>query len=288
VALTSLLVKLGPNRDATVVVMDGGLRPGTRARLTAAIRRARPATTLHFVAPDLAAFSGGNFGSWHSPAMFMRLLIADFMPPDVRRVLYIDADVAVTEDVGPLFDADTKNLPIWAVIDAGSDKEQPRLERAFPSVAFAPGATYFNSGVMLIDLPAWRRERITERALDLVRREGDRLVWGDQDVLNVLMAGRWGALAQKWNNQIHGGDAVFPELFATGSPRGILHWAGPAKPWHPARPSIARDIYLAELARARMVSRESHLRLKLLSLIHDALHPLKRMRRNMRKRLRRA
>lgn len=282
VALTSVLRHLGAGRDATVVVMDGGLLSDTRARLSAPISRVRSTTTLSVVAPDLSAFSEACPGSWHSSAVVMRLRVAEFMPSEIRRALYIDADVAVTEDVGPLFDADTGDLPIWAVIDAGSDREQPRLERAFFAESFAPGARYVNSGVLLADLPAWRRERITERALDLVGKYGDRLVWGDQEVLNVLMAGCWGALERKWNNQIHGDKAAFPELFATGSPQGILHWAGRAKPWDPRRRSRARNVYLSGLADARIVSSGAIMRLRLLSMIHDELDPLKRMRRRLR------
>lgn len=281
VALTSVLDHLDPLRDATVVVMDGGIKPATRDRLTAAILRARPTTTLRFVSPDLDAFEAAAAGTRFSAVTFARLCLADFMPDDAERILYIDADTMVTEDVGRLFDIDTRDHPIWAVVDSGSDQQMARLSKTFQMTSVTPNAAYFNSGVMLIDMPAWRRDRITERALDIVRRDGARLRWADQDVLNILMAGRWGVLEDKWNNQIHGDKAVFPELFANGKIQGILHWAGPAKPWHPLQHCRARGVYLSGLKGAKMVSGGALLRLRLLALLTEAMRPVKRLRRKL-------
>ena len=58
---------------------------------------------------------------------------------------------------------------------------------------------YFNSGVMLINLQAWRGERLHE-ALDCYAKQlYERLPWWDQDVLNLALQNRWKPLGPEFN-----------------------------------------------------------------------------------------
>ena len=52
---------------------------------------------------------------------------------------------------------------------------------------------YFNAGVMLIDLDAWRREDLVGRMLACLRRHRRDVLWWDQYALNVELAGHWTA-----------------------------------------------------------------------------------------------
>jgi lipopolysaccharide biosynthesis glycosyltransferase len=100
---------------------------------------------------------------------------------------------------------------------------------------------YFNSGVMLLDLEAMRREGSTAALVASAREQGDRMLWADQDALNVVLADRWLRLAPRWNcmNSV----LLFPEAVevfgaeAVEEARrrpGIRHFEGPwlNKPWH--------------------------------------------------------
>lgn len=47
--------------------------------------------------------------------------------------------------------------------------------------------SYFNSGVLLINLDYWREKKLMYKALDYIAKNGNNLVFYDQDVLNALL-----------------------------------------------------------------------------------------------------
>jgi len=114
-----------------------------------------------------------------------------------------------------------------------------------------PGA-YFNSGVLVMDLAGMRADGVGPRLVEFATGRTD-LPWGDQDALNVVLAGRWLHLHPRWNcmNSVLGmPEAV--ELFgaeavaeARANP-GIRHFEGPYqnKPWHLLGDRESRELYV--------------------------------------------
>jgi lipopolysaccharide biosynthesis glycosyltransferase len=99
---------------------------------------------------------------------------------------------------------------------------------------------YFNSGVMVIDLQAWRAARIEQCCLEAASRLQHRTKWLDQHVLNTCLAGRWGLLPPVWNKQFF--LDLFPdwrcspyeeaEFQEARSQPAIIHFCTKTKPWH--------------------------------------------------------
>ncbi len=86
---------------------------------------------------------------------------------------------------------------------------------------------YFNSGVILMNAPLWRAERLWERAGDFIAEHGRGLRFMDQDALNVLAAGRILELSPRWNFCTH-----YMGLGLEGMIRPqILHYLNVLKPW---------------------------------------------------------
>lgn len=231
VSLYSALAKLPPDRSAKVFVIDGGMGAKTRRRVMRCLTVSHPSAQVQIISPDLDRLDGLPVSARHPAAVYLQLMIPKLLPPEVKRVLYLDSDVVVTEDVSPLFAMDMKGRALWAVRDDIDDAELTRLRHDFPDVAFRRGAEYINTGVLLMDLSAWRREQIAERALAILREHGHLCIWQNQDAINVALAGDWGKLADKWNNRLRGSRHVFPHLERSVGGDGILHFCGPRKPW---------------------------------------------------------
>ncbi|MFP5306033.1 MAG: glycosyltransferase family 8 protein [Gammaproteobacteria bacterium] len=171
-----------------------------------------------------------------SQVMWYRLFLPELLA-DASRVLYLDCDTLVVDSVQELWRTDLAGAWVAAV----SNVFEPGRETRARAVGLSDVRQYFNSGVLLIDLDAWRREDCAGRILALARDPAARLVWPDQDALNTVLAGRWHALHPRWNCQ----NSLFffrhaAEVFgaaqvaeATRCP-GILHFEGGAlaKPWH--------------------------------------------------------
>ncbi len=250
VSLHSALRHLDPSRRVDVYVLDGGISADRLLRVESRLEAAHPRVRVMVLKPDPCHLEGLAATERYPAAVYLRMLIPTLLPQTVVRALYIDCDVAVTEDLAPLFDLDLGGQAIGAVRDAGDGRELARLARDFDDVTFGPQAAYFNAGVLLMDLPAWRRAGMSERALGFIRTRGALCKWFDQDALNLAAAGEWCALPEKWNNQIHGFRQVFPRLSKADAAQGILHFAGSRKPWEPGR-YRHQETYLEAVLAAR-------------------------------------
>ena len=99
-------------------------------------------------------------------AAYARLFIPFVLPSGIDRALYLDSDLIVRRCVGEFFDLPMGDLAALGVADAGS-----------PYVSSLYGVPYwsrygrraddvnFNSGVLLLNLTAWREEDITGEAV---------------------------------------------------------------------------------------------------------------------------
>ncbi|WP_216910940.1 glycosyltransferase family 8 protein [Synechococcus sp. CCY 0621] len=162
-------------------------------------------------------------------AAYARLALPDVLPAGLDRVLYLDPDIAVVGDLQPLYESDLKGYPLGAVPDYYEHQESRRL-------CLRPGSGYFNSGVLLVDLQAWRTLNLLEIASIFLRDHPERILYADQDVLNHQYQGNWLRIEPRWNYQtmsVLDDHYHHPELANPVKP-SIVHFVGPAhsKPWH--------------------------------------------------------
>jgi hypothetical protein len=60
---------------------------------------------------------------------------------------------------------------------------------------------YFNSGVLVLNIREWKAQKITEKAIDFIRRHPEQIHWVDQDALNAVLIGNWQRLHGRFNVQ---------------------------------------------------------------------------------------
>lgn len=166
-----------------------------------------------------------------SSAAYFRLFLTDLLPPNLRRVIYLDSDVVVCHPIEELWTTPLDGQPMAGVL-------KPRATEAL-EVGVPSESDYFNSGVLLIDLEAWRRLEVGRRALGFVQHHPGRIHGHDQPALNHVFAGAWKRLDLRWNQQfkffVHTARylgipaATLRELRAHPF---IIHYTTGSKPWH--------------------------------------------------------
>lgn len=176
----------------------------------------------HTVAPEV--FSGfpelGN-----SLATYYRLVIPEVLGSG--RVFYIDADTLCRINISPLFEIDLEGSPIAlaaeAPIDAGPD---PRVNEMLGEQAHGH---YFNAGVMVLDIDAWRKEDLTNRCLSWIAET--KPTYHDQSALNFVLHGRINQLDDRYNCRTNV-RRFWPSLKSPELGDGtILHFVDFPKPW---------------------------------------------------------
>lgn len=179
------------------------------------------------------------FTSGHiSKAAYFRLDIANILPENVEKVIYIDVDLLVLQDIAELWNFNLNGKPIAAVPDYGIMASKRLMKQKNQVLGLPMDNLYFNSGVVIMDLQQWREQNYAQQVIKLAA-EGN-LPHHDQDALNKVFMNKWEALPLKWN-VIPPVFNLFSKILLRGDLRknavlarkekAILHYAGRYKPW---------------------------------------------------------
>ena len=192
-------------------------------------------------ARELAKLHGNEDGGMcvATPAALLKFSLGELLP-DVGKVLYLDGDILVRSDLSPLFDIDLGDRLLAAAPDTGV--------LSFHRSIHEEVATYFNSGVMLMNLARMREEGCGAKLVSAKRSDSERELM-DQDVFNRVCNGRVLLLPVRWNCLIvnlvrafgHGlfSMQAFNDAFGTGyanlsefgQDAAIVHFSSKDKPW---------------------------------------------------------
>ena len=223
VTVYSALTHLPHDVTVDIFVADNGFSDVNRRKSDRVLRDAHPKAEVHWRMLDLRSLTEISDPRL-TPATFSRIYVSDLVPPEVERVVYLDCDLIVCNDLTKLWDLDMSGIPLMAAIDGENCTFDKMIRSRFPEVTAPPDAPYFNSGVLLINMAEWRKYDMTERTLRFIARHGSNLHQQDQCALNATSVGLWKPLDEYWNTQ------VYYYRDRPIRPFGILHYTI-CKPW---------------------------------------------------------
>lgn len=144
-----------------------------------------------------------------------------------ERFLYLDADTLCDTDISPLLEFDFGDLPAAWTPEAPLAKAADRqVARELGNSANEP---YFNAGVILINTPEWRRQRVSERAMDYLATHSS--AFHDQSALNVVLHRASSVLDPRFNS-IANIRANWPHIrHPYGANHRLIHFVDSPKPW---------------------------------------------------------
>ena len=165
VSLVSLFENSGDMKEIRVYVLDSGISEHNREKIEeVCIRYQRPLPVwlkARNITEELGMRVAADRGSL---SQFARLFVASDLPADLVRVLYLDCDIIFYQSVSLLWNLDMHGKTIAALNDAFSRKYRANID-------LEPEDVMFNSGVMLIDLNRWKRQKVEERLLKVYCNE---------------------------------------------------------------------------------------------------------------------
>lgn len=130
---------------------------------------------------------------------FMRIFLPEIISDKIEKILYLDIDMIVLGNLRELFSIKMEGNAFLVCIDdcEYSTKTFNRIDLPFTEWK---GKSYFNTGMMLIDLDCWRKENLTQNVLLFMREhQNKKYRLADQDVLNVIFHDRAKIISSKYN-----------------------------------------------------------------------------------------
>lgn len=135
-------------------------------------------------------------------SIWLKVFIHEALPNNIKECVFIDSDIAIFNNLSDLLSIDLKS-PIAACLDRNwffhlnwnhpvfeyFDKNIPvKINKAY---------SYFNSGVMVIDLPYLRKIDLVNILVNNIKQK---LYWhSDQDFLNDVFVNNWQAISPFFN-----------------------------------------------------------------------------------------
>ena len=163
-----------------------------------------------------------------SRKVYYRLFIP-WILADCKKVLYLDCDMLVRSSLADLFAIEMKGRAIAAAPDGRASGEEHNSAR------LGLAGRYYNSGVLLIDCEAIRALYSEESmaALILEAEKKHRLVFPDQDLLNLVYENQFMTLNAIWNFTPNLKSGLYILTHPLEMRRiKVIHYIGPEKPWH--------------------------------------------------------
>jgi lipopolysaccharide biosynthesis glycosyltransferase len=187
--------------------------------------------TIEFLQMDRKFYEDESICHWMIHPVYIKIFIPELLPQEIEKVIYLDCDVIVEEDIYDLWNIDISGYHLAAVPDT------TQLDRLSVLIGEA-GKQYFNAGVMLLNLRKWREDNTLYSLQKFISENNEKLLYFEQDALNAIMYKKWLNIDVKWNMQPTFFRKDGKESSNNSSLRHaiekpyIIHYTGIRKPWH--------------------------------------------------------
>jgi len=173
--------------------------------------------------------------TWTS-AVYYRLYFPLLVPASVNRLLYLDTDTIVVNNLAQLYTSDLEHYPVGAVYD--------NWVKTAPQLGIKEEGNYFNSGVLLIDVKKWNAQRISDASFAFLSANPEKIKYVDQDALNAVLMNNWKKLNAKYNLMYSyiSEDLSKEELNKFVADKVILHFTL-QRPWYLLCKNRYRNLY---------------------------------------------
>lgn len=161
---------------------------------------------------------------YYTKTTYFRLFLPNLYP-QYDKVLYLDSDIVILGDIADLYNTDMGNNLVAAAPDDIIQYNKVFQDYAEKVVGVADYRTYFNAGVLLMNLDELRRFDFQEKFLYLLGTVKFSVAQ-DQDYLNRLCKGRVKLISKVWDRMPIPTDEIKIEDIK------LVHFNFACKPWH--------------------------------------------------------
>lgn len=130
-----------------------------------------------------------------NPSSFLRIFIPQIVP-GIDKALFIDSDTYVCNGIKELYDIGIDNY--YCAMSYNMPIYRDMLQEAQMNL----NDGYYNAGIILLNLKAWREDEIQKKILKFYYDNGGNFPTDDQSVINAIVASKTFTLPYKYNAMI--------------------------------------------------------------------------------------
>ncbi|KAH6834488.1 galacturonosyltransferase-like 3 [Perilla frutescens var. hirtella] len=191
-----------------------------------------PTTVIHLISSSIRR-------ALDQPLNYARIYLGDLLPPSLTRIIYLDSDLIVVDDIAKLWQISLGPHVLGAPQYCHANFTHYFTPKFWSTPFFAAAfrrrtPCYFNTGVMVIDMIKWRREGFTQKLEHWMKIQKRYRIYelGSLPPFLLVFAGNVEPVEHRWNQHGLGGDnleGLCRDLHP--GPVSLLHWSGKGKPW---------------------------------------------------------
>lgn len=199
--IKSIEINHRSGEDIHIYIVDDGLSEANRQKLMNSISQEKIQifwTKIEDAVPSHLSLPLDN--SSFPLNTYVRLCLPFYIPQNVDKVIYLDADMIVLEDISKLWHTDLNGKVIAGVVDRSEvvSSSWGGIQN-YKELGLHHDTKYFNAGLLMIDLNKWRQQNFTEVVLKCISENRKCATFPDQYGLNVVFANQWLELNSLWN-----------------------------------------------------------------------------------------
>ncbi len=161
-------------------------------------------------------------GAHFKYTMYLRLFVDKIISEKIDKLLYLDPDIIINDDIKKLYNIDLNENYLGAIKEDYSGENKKRL--------FLTKKNYYNSGVLIINLKKIREDNISKKIEYFIKNLNfENVLYPDQDIINLFYKEEEILeIDPLWN--------VHNEYLRLSNYKvdnfKIIHYTGSTKPWN--------------------------------------------------------
>lgn len=203
-------------------ILDGGIKEDNKERINS-LKKNFNNFHLEFLKTNVNEFFRSFKISGHlNLTTYSRLLIS-ILKPTLSKVLYLDTDIIVLDDINSLYQINLDKYALGAAwhpsrILYNNDTKVP--------LELSNEHKYFNAGVLLIDIQKWKKNNVIENLFLIQKKYNNNILHADETLLNKYFDANYKIFDTVWN---------YTDYDVVNRPNCVVklrHFASALKPWN--------------------------------------------------------
>lgn len=246
----SLIKNRDPGRFYDILVLHKDIREETRKKICSMGKNGKISIRFLFM-EEVEKEVSCDVGAYYSMETNYRLYLFGKKFEKYDKMIYLDCDLIVEEDISKLFDTELGDCEAAAVRSEEfrllSKIKKPVFLDGYPynvdnyrtdALGMESPENYFNAGVIVMDLKKARKRITWEQIPEILHLHN--YYYNDQDVLNILFDGKVKNIDCAWNYMTYIAEQLekenennrrlYEDLYRENP--HIIHYTSAVKPWN--------------------------------------------------------